>query len=308
MYLACIGVVVAVLLAGCGVSDRDIGGRRGGPPPRPSAGTSGSAGAGSGAAGFAGTIGQDGGGGGVVGGSGTGSTGDPGGSGGTPVPAEFDAGSAPDRNDVVAGELCDRFATIQCAGEGRCCSSAGRSFDTCKSDLLAVCNSQLFLDQIAMNPKPGFSPTATRRVLDELERLAAECNPAFVTFMFSPQGLPTLFPGTIPPQGSCRPDNVLSNVQWAAAVTFCTTSETHACLPMTWTCTPRGGVGAPCFLDSNCIDGHYCPNPDPNPAGASCLARKPDGASCARGNECLSLFCMGGQCVFPNAAGAFCPQ
>ncbi|HMI92880.1 MAG TPA: hypothetical protein VK509_16005, partial [Polyangiales bacterium] len=135
---------------GCGLSDKDVAQRRRSQPARPPAGASGAAGAGTGAS--AGSEGgsADAGGGGTE--SGSGSAGDPGGGGaGLPTPT-FDAGSALDRNAALAGELCDRLATIQCAGEGACCPRAGRGFDACKSDLTATCASKLYLDQIAAQP------------------------------------------------------------------------------------------------------------------------------------------------------------
>src|SRR5262245_19474579 len=45
----------------------------------------------------------------------------PAGSGGGGGMKVFDAGSADDRNDVTAGELCQRVADILCAGEEFCC-------------------------------------------------------------------------------------------------------------------------------------------------------------------------------------------
>jgi hypothetical protein len=98
--------------------------------------------------------------------------------------------------------------------------------------------------------------------------------------------------------------------QGAAALVACTMAESQACLPTitTWTCAPRGGAGSPCFTDLNCVDGFFCPNPGPDLAGASCIVRNADGASCAAGNECASLFCIAGRCVPPNVDGAYCPE
>lgn len=294
--------------AGCGLSDKDVAHRRrNNQPPRPAAGTNGGAGAGGDAAGAGGESEVAGRGGGDVE-SGTGSTGEPGGGGGN-APPSFDAGTAHDRNAVVGGELCDRLATIQCAGEGACCPSAGRNFDACKSDLTATCNSKLLFDQIAAQPSAGFDAVRTHTVIDEIERLAAACDPGLVAFNGALHGPRSMFAGTVGPDQSCRPSNVLSTPQGAAAVVACTMAESQACLPSltTWTCTPRGGAGSPCFTDFNCFDGFFCPNPNLDLAGANCAARKADDAGCAAGNECASLFCGGGRCVPPSVEGAYCP-
>jgi hypothetical protein len=284
--------------------------RRRASPPRPAAGTNGAAGAGAG--GSAGEAAGSGGSWDSGGGGGNADSGNGGPSGGGSVgaqPPSFDAGTAFDRNAVVAGELCDRLAIIQCAGEGTCCPSAGRDFDTCKSALMGSCTADLLFDQIAQQPASGFDEVSTREVLDEIERLASMCDPGIVAFNESQQGLRRMFAGTVGPNQSCRPSNVLSRPQAGAALAACTMSETQACLPglSTWTCLPRGGAGNACFTDINCIPGFYCPNPNLDIAGANCLARKADGTSCAAGNECASLFCIAGRCEPPSVEGAYCP-
>jgi hypothetical protein len=315
-----IAVALAVGLAGCGLSDTDISkGRRGSRlPPSVAAGSASPAGKGggsvdpAGAGGDSGGSGDDGRGGSIAVGSGSGGGGvDPGGTGGPGVtPPPFDAGSEPDRNEVVAGELCDRFATIQCAGEGSCCPSAGRDFNACKSALMGVCTADLLFDQISMQPSAGFDEARAHDVLDDLEDFASRCDPGIVAYNESQQGLRSMFRGTIGPDQSCRPSNLLSKPQAGAALASCTMSETWACLPSTiaWTCTRRGGAGSACFTDINCTPGFFCDNPDLNIAGSNCMPRKADDAACRAGNECTSLFCIGGKCVPPSASGAYCPE
>ena len=119
-----------------------------------------------------------------------------------------------------------------------------------------------------------------------------------------------MFRGTVGPGQSCRPSNLLSKPQGAAALASCTMSETSACLPSTidWTCMARGGAGNACFTDINCVAGFFCDNPSLSIAGSNCMARKADNAACKTGNECSSLFCIRGKCVPPSVQGAYCPE
>lgn len=302
--------MVAVVASACGLSDTDLSDRSRRRPRFPSAaGSSGTAGgspAGSSdPGGRGGNAGQN-----EAGGGGVAAIGVGGGGGPNPMPPAFDAGTDPDRNAVVAGELCERFATIQCAGEATCCPSAGRDFDTCKSALMGGCSADLLFDQIAMQPAAGFDPAGTRTMMDEFERLTSICDPGIVAFGESQQGLRRMFAGTVAPNQSCRPSNPLSKAQAGAALAACTMSETTACLPtaLTWNCAARAGAGGACFTDINCVPGFFCDNPNLDITGSFCMARKADGAACKTGNECSSLFCSAGKCVPPNVAGAYCPQ
>lgn len=222
----------------------------------------------------------------------------------------FDAGTAEDRNAVLPGQLCDRLATIQCAGEAACCPKPGRDFAACKDAAVGSCSADLLFDQIAMQASAGFDAGNAHRVFDEIERLASKCDPSIAAFGISQEGLRSMFLGTVDPGGSCRPSNLLSKPQQGAALAACKMSESDACLPSvtTWTCVPRGGAGTACFTDINCLDGLYCPNPEFDPAGANCVQRKTDGASCSADNECESLFCVNRSCVAATKDVAYCPK
>ncbi|HTU62522.1 MAG TPA: hypothetical protein VMF89_28875, partial [Polyangiales bacterium] len=70
-----------------------------------------------------------------------GSASQPAAEGGAPAPAiekatEFDAGDDPERNKVTAAQLCERLATINCAGEAFCCDAPNRTVEACKQDLI----------------------------------------------------------------------------------------------------------------------------------------------------------------------------
>src|SRR5262245_46263275 len=121
--LSAIACAAALGVVGCGLQDRDVDARRNPrkvPQFESSAGRNAAAGESGGESGGGGDPegGKGGGGPGGVGGpttvgGGNASTG--GGGGGEPAGPVFDAGIEPDRNDVQAGELCERMATIQCA-------------------------------------------------------------------------------------------------------------------------------------------------------------------------------------------------
>src|SRR5439155_1106829 len=66
-------------------------------------------------------------------------------------------GTDPNRNDVPGGQVCDRIATIQCAGEQHCCDALNRSFDQCKATMKQGCVDQLYFDAITSNPIAGYN-------------------------------------------------------------------------------------------------------------------------------------------------------
>ncbi len=286
----CVGLVVV----GCGgdkEKDRMPGGTGG------SVGVSGSGGGGAGGTDTAGTGGTD------IGGTG-GTTPPDGGTG-----KVFDAGSDPNRNAVMPGTICERLATIQCAGESFCCDNPGRDFETCKQVQKDGCATEYMVDEVAANPAAGFNAAQALVFFTELERLASTCDPMTASFGESPQGLRTLVNGTIEPEHNCTSSRPWIKVEAAAALASCTQNEAYACLPRAdgpWICEPHAAAGGDCFSDGNCQVGVYCDNPDLDPSGSICKTRKAEGEACQRFGECLSLFCKGGACVPATQQNAYC--
>ncbi len=271
-------------------------------------GDSGEGGAGDSGEGGAGDSGQGGAGDSGEGGAGASGQGGESGEGGTGGERVFDAGDAADRNDVVAGNLCDRLTTIQCAGEAFCCSDPGRSFDDCKAVMLKGCNEELMFDAIAGDARSGFDMAHARSVYVEIERRASECDMGIAAYGESLAGLRGMFKGTVPAGGSCTSLNPLNRQDAAQALSSCADIANNACLPALalWECEPRQGDGGDCFSDVNCMDGLFCDNPSFDIGGSTCGARKMEGASCQLPNECASLFCKGGKCVAPSVDAAYC--
>jgi hypothetical protein len=276
------------------------GGAAGGDAGASGAGSSGVAGDGAGGvggeAGFGGVGGDTGAVGGIGGESGV---------GGLPP---FDGGTEPGRNRVPAGQVCERLATIQCAAEVSCCSSPGRNFDQCKQSQRDKCVNEAHLDAITSNPITNYNIDRAEAAFAEFERLASICDPAIAQWAARTDGLRGILLGTVASGQSCGPPDSDPAIG-GARLASCVDGATTACLPVslfTWTCRPRGPAGADCFSDFNCIDGVYCDNPQLDPTGAKCVQRKPDGAPCGVGNECNSLLCKGGMCIFPNAGAAYC--
>lgn len=306
--LVCAGLV-AFVSAGCAGEEPDkripqagAGGRSG------NGGTSGTTGGSAGTQDTGGTTGGSSGDGGDSG-AGSGSGGMAGdGSGGMDMRV-FDAGNEPDRNDVMAEELCDRLSTIQCAGEAYCCDNPGRDFAACKEEMQDGCEDQLMFDAIASAPQAAFSAEHASMAYEEIERLASECDPTVAAFGESIAGLRGMFAGTLAVSSSCLPLNPTFREEVAKSLASCSDPEHNACLPMSvinWVCTPRAGVGGHCFTDVNCTPGLFCDNPDFNLAGSDCAERKEIGTPCGLPNECKSLFCKGGQCVEATAQTAYC--
>jgi hypothetical protein len=248
----------------------------------------------------------------TAGGSGGLESGGAAGTGGTASAIPFDAGSDPDRNRVEAGQVCDRLATIQCAGEAACCTSPGRTFDQCKAAQLAQCRNDYFLDAVSLDSVSGYSIDAAEAAFAEFENRASTCDPSIASWAISPTGLRGITQGTLGPGDNCTPPLDFSTATAAAYLAGCTDGANQACLPgvggTVWTCSPRAPSGSACFSDLNCLDGHYCDNFSNPPAltGSTCIARKQEGAPCAHGQECLTLTCEGGTCVPATAQTAYC--
>jgi hypothetical protein len=243
-----------------------------------------------------------------TGGQGKGGTTTQGTGGGTAGASLF--GTDPNRNQVPKDQVCDRVATIQCAGEAMCCSAPGRSFDDCKNTMKQGCIDQLYLDAITSNPVAGYDEGAATQIFTDYETKAAQCDTGVTAWGASVDGLRGLPKGTLNGGANCMPPIAqLANKPTAAAyLAACKNPATTACFPTitTWTCSPRANAGSPCFSDTNCNDGLYCDNPQFALTGGQCKARKAEGAACALLNECQSLLCKHGQCVPVNKDNAFC--
>lgn len=227
-----------------------------------------------------------------------------------PSLAYFDMAN-PARNQVGAGGICSRLATLQCAGEAHCCQSPPMDFTQCQQALRFSCEREGLIDQIAADPRTGFSPQKAEAAFGQLEALAVACDPSVSRWVVSPEGLMAMFEGTLSVGANCRPP-LASRDRAAAYLAACAGPQQNACLPrsaLSWRCTERGGVGSDCLTDLNCQDGLYCPQDDylnPEIGRSVCSARLADGAPCRAANECTSLVCIGGSCVEANSQTAFC--
>lgn len=242
----------------------------------------------------------------TAGGGGAGGIVATGGSLGTGGVKVFDAGTDPNRNKVAAGQVCERLATVQCAGESYCCNNPGRTYQDCYTAQLAGCNS-VYLDQITLNSIAAYNATKAEAAFTTFEQLASTCDIGVAKWAIATTGLRGIIDGTVPPNGNCSSTFLLDKAATAAALASCTNPDTDACLPATtWTCAARGPAGSPCFTDINCVDDVYCDNPSLNLTGATCAARKANGVACAAANECLSLTCKGSVCVAADTQTAYC--
>jgi hypothetical protein len=232
---------------------------------------------------------------------------------GTERPA-FDAGKAADRNAAEPGELCERLATIQCAGEAHCCSDPGRTFSECKTAMKTGCSDQLHLDEIAMQSVAGFDADAARAAFDDFEALARKCDTSIATWGTSTEGLRSILRGTLGAGENCAPKGAINDpVIGGAALASCADLAERACQPrstqkdgkLDWTCDARSDVDELCFSDANCKDGLYCANPT-NRIGAKCRPLKANGMPCNTPHECESLICKGTECKPVDRDAAYC--
>ena len=216
----------------------------------------------------------------------------------------------PTRNDVVAGNVCDRVTRLQCAGEQTCCSNPGRSFDDCYLELIDSCRNKAYVDAMTANKITGFDPARAKSALEMLEQLAMACDTSVASWAESSSGLRGIMQGTRPSGASCFPFSTQRDVA-AANLASCENPDAVSCLPMnntSWVCAPRGDVGGTCVTDANCIPGLYCPQKDYlNPAlDSNCADRLADGSPCISNNECKSYACKSGSCAALDVDAAYC--
>jgi hypothetical protein len=243
---------------------------------------------------------------------------------GAKAPPPSDAGSTPasdaghaDDAPVEPGQLCDRITTLQCAAESRCCDTA-RAADACKSARMMDCTSTN-LDDIARLPVSGFNQEKAAALLRTLERLTSSCDPSIKPWSASPDGLRSLFEGTVAPDQACMPAGGIAAVaSYGAALASCKEAATHACSftgaavppipPATATCAARASAGAKCFVETNCTEDLYCDNVSMTYSGGTCTVRKELGQPCLHGIECTSGFCnhTGEVCGPPDIQQAYC--
>lgn len=231
---------------------------------------------------------------------------------GSAATRRFDAGSEPDRNRVMPGTICARFATIQCAGERFCCEEQARPHATCTATLESLCAGTLRLDAIAGDESANFDLEIARQAFVELERRTALCDPSVAAWALSPDGFAGSIEGTLASGEDCMPEGGLSASldTLLAALFSCQAVSRVACLPdeERWVCAPPSSRGGRCFSDLNCGAGLYCENPDFGFDGR-CLPRKVAGETCAAASECSSFLCSGGECATEDdVPAAYCPQ
>jgi hypothetical protein len=223
--------------------------------------------------------------------------------------SQFDAGSEPDRNDVTPGAICDRLATIQCAGQAACCTDPAQDFETCLDVTSKGCREDAMLDALAAQSATGFDAERARAMLDKFEDLSSRCDVDLKAYAESFQGIRSILTGTVEPGGVCTPSNALDNTMVGAALGSCAQADAYACLPAVigaWTCKPHAAAGGACFTDANCMADLWCDNDSLALSGGSCRPRKPVGASCVHSHECESLAREGSVCVAASAQTVYC--
>jgi hypothetical protein len=227
----------------------------------------------------------------------------------------FNPGVAPNRNQVRAGQVCSRIAGLQCAAELHCCAAPAKGLDACQTQLTMACKTGAYLDDISNNSVSGYSVPQIEAVLNKLEEYATACDPSIPMWAATPEGLRSIFQGTVAPNAMCKPTGLPSPSNYAAALASCTQPATHACLftgdgpnapPQTATCSARLDAGATCFVDTNCKDGLYCANPQMKYSGGKCTALKEVGATCTLDTECATFTCRSAACVMPTVQTAYC--
>ena len=105
----------------------------------------------------------------------------PGGSGGR----VFDAGSDPNRNQVPPGRVCDRVATIVCAGFDYCCPRPPTlPVEQCRAAFMSTCGSSIAVDEASASPATAYDIERATAAFTEFEKRASEWKPLFARKRF----------------------------------------------------------------------------------------------------------------------------
>jgi hypothetical protein len=226
---------------------------------------------------------------------------------------EFDAGSGDSRNDVMVGGICERVATILCAGEAACCDDPGRDFAACKTAALKSCTNTYMLDVVAADELVAFDPAGASTALTMLETRASKCDPSVAAWAASSEGFAISLHGTLKDGADCEPKGGADNASLAQVLTSlasCSIADKLACMPgaMGWKCAARSSAGGKCGTDTNCADGLFCDNPSGELDGnGTCMARKAGAATCTDDTQCTSFRCTSGKCANPDdVQAAYC--
>lgn len=217
------------------------------------------------------------------------------------------------QTDAASNVLCTRLATLQCTAEQRCCMQPTRSEQTCRVELERDCEQTYQLDRVAADPVAGFDSDQAEQVFRELESKLQACDPEVVAWSVGPDGLRSLFTGTVGRGDSCKPADVLTadEASQAAALLSCEDAEQVACLPNSllgsWTCSSKSDAGGSCVSDDNCHPDAYCDVGQQAWLG-QCQARLADDAACNADTQCGSIHCSDGVCKRPDEQAVFCPQ
>jgi hypothetical protein len=229
-------------------------------------------------------------------------------------PSDGDAGVEVHEAAAVAPTgLCLRWAELQCRGEETCCSSPGRTPESCRGALTQQCAENLMLDQIASHASAGFDLTSAEAAFSELSQMIDRCDPESVRWSLSAAGLRGMFKGSFTQGQSCKPAQAVTadrGTQGAALVS-CSAAGEVACLPKSllgdWTCEGQQPSGASCVTDENCEDGSYCSIPSQALLG-HCAEQLPLMAACSEDDECSSLICRDASCIAADAESVYCPK
>jgi hypothetical protein len=215
-------------------------------------------------------------------------------------------------SSVAADEVCQRIADLQCSAERCCCTTDARKYptrDACMTTTVDACKKTAKTELVTTDARSGFDPAAAAVALERFQQYASGCDPEIVKWGISPDGLSSMLVGSVAAGKQCW-----TAAQGADAPAFASCENGYACLPdpgaafSPWKCKPRAKLGETCLMDGSCQDSLRCePNLSTNIAMLGrCMQRLSNGAACARGLECKSLFCESGKCAAPSVTAAYC--
>lgn len=206
---------------------------------------------------------------------------------------------------VATDAFCGALGVEFCRGFVECCEFVpdGYDFEACVTRRTSQCSGAAA--ELLDDPRAGYDADLAGATLARARAYVDACDPAFLAWYGSRQGLYAPLLGTVSAGGVCS-----ETVSPTIAAFFACVDEELACRfsATNWTCSARVSEGEACTSFFDCDEGLFCEGLD---GLGICRARRADGRLCndmdANGaDECQSGVCLRGSCITPTAQELYC--
>ncbi len=206
---------------------------------------------------------------------------------------------------VSTAEFCDALGAEFCRGFVECCEFAPAGYDVgaCVARRTSQCRTAAA--ELLDDPRTGYDPDVAGATLSRARAYVDACDPAFLSWYGSRDGLYAPLLGTVEAGGVCS-----ASVMPTIAAFFACVDDDLTCRfsATNWTCSARVPMGEACTTIFDCEEGLFCEGLD---RLGVCRPRRADGRPCDEldengADECQSGVCFEGVCLTPTAQELYC--